>query len=307
MSAQSNPTNPLESPRLRVVLDADGPRRGELLSRLLTQGVSVTATGAGAVAPLDDDELLFLSDSADAGSAEAQVVQSDDAGDAPAGSWLGIRGLEADAVADDVVERARGTGHGEPAGGWTPWFPVIDYDRCTNCMQCLSFCLFGVYDVDAEQRIDVAEPQRCKTNCPACSRVCPEVAILFPKYRHGPINGDAVQDEDIEREKMKVDVSSLLGGDIYALLRKRHQRADSRFSKERDDERALKERQRCLKKLQEDLDIPDEVLASLPSAEQIRAKAASRGASSPFSSTSVEASGASHEPSENSSTPEDTP
>ena len=21
--------------------------------------------------------------------------------------------------------------------------PVIDYDRCTNCMQCLSFCLFG--------------------------------------------------------------------------------------------------------------------------------------------------------------------
>ena len=84
MSAQSNPTNPLESPRLRVVLDADGPRRGELLSRLLTQGVSVTATGAGAVAPLDDDELLFLSDSADAGSAEAQVVQSDDAGDGPA-------------------------------------------------------------------------------------------------------------------------------------------------------------------------------------------------------------------------------
>jgi hypothetical protein len=26
-----------------------------------------------------------------------------------------------------------------------PGFPVIDYDKCTNCMQCLSFCLFGVW------------------------------------------------------------------------------------------------------------------------------------------------------------------
>lgn len=276
MSAQSNPTNPLEASRLRVVLDADGARRGELLSRLLSQGVAVTATGAGAVAPLDDDELLFLSDGADADQPAADVVQlAEGEASTPAGSWIGIRGLDA----DGVLERARSHGHGEPAGDWKPWFPVIDYDRCTNCMQCLSFCLFGVYDVDAEQRIDVAEPQRCKTNCPACSRVCPEVAILFPKYRHGPINGDVVQEEDIDREKMKVDVSSLLGGDIYSLLRKRHQRADSRFSKERDDQRALKERQRCLAKLKEDLDIPDDVLANLPSADQIRANAAARGAS----------------------------
>src|SRR5687767_1981373 len=32
-----------------------------------------------------------------------------------------------------------------PGGAWKPWFPVIDYQRCTNCMQCLSFCLFEVY------------------------------------------------------------------------------------------------------------------------------------------------------------------
>src|SRR5262249_29358330 len=24
------------------------------------------------------------------------------------------------------------------------WYPVIDYSRCTNCMECLDFCLFGV-------------------------------------------------------------------------------------------------------------------------------------------------------------------
>ena len=49
---------------------------------------------------------------------------------------------------------------------------------------------------------------------------------------------------------MKVDISALLGGDIYAMLRDRSAKAKSRFSKERDDDRALKERQNCLIKLQ---------------------------------------------------------
>ena len=81
-----------------------------------------------------------------------------------------------------------------PAGttAWKPWFPVIDYSRCTNCMQCLSFCLFDVYGVSADQKIQVQNQSNCKTECPACSRVCPEVAIMFPKYRHGPINGEDV-------------------------------------------------------------------------------------------------------------------
>ena len=68
------------------------------------------------------------------------------------------------------------------AGGWKPWFPVIDYDRCTNCMQCLSFCLFDVYGVSTDGKIQVQNQDNCKTDCPACSRVCPEVAIMFPKY-----------------------------------------------------------------------------------------------------------------------------
>ena len=160
-----------------------------------------------------------------------------------------------------------------PARKWKPWFPVIDYDRCTNCMQCLSFCLFDVYGVSKDKKIEVRNQDNCKTDCPACSRVCPEVAILFPKYKSGPINGAEVDEEDIRREGMKVDITALLGGDIYAMLRDRSAKAQSRFSKERDEERALKERQRCLVKLKETLDIPDEVLASLPSMEQIQAKA----------------------------------
>ena len=37
------------------------------------------------------------------------------------------------------------------------WYPVIDYDRCTNCMECIDFCLFGVYGVDLEDRILVEQ------------------------------------------------------------------------------------------------------------------------------------------------------
>ena len=140
-------------------------------------------------------------------------------------------------------------------------------------MQCLSFCLFDVYGVSADKKIQVQNQSNCKTDCPACSRVCPEVAIMFPKYRHGPINGEEVQADDVRREAMKVDISALLGGDVYSMLRDRSAKAKSRFSKERDDDRALKERQNCLVALKRDLDIPAEVLAALPSPDEIMAKA----------------------------------
>jgi Pyruvate/2-oxoacid:ferredoxin oxidoreductase delta subunit len=172
-----------------------------------------------------------------------------------------------------LVENARVEKKAVQHGGWKPWFPVIDYDRCTNCMQCLSFCLFGVYGADQAGHIQVQNQDNCKTNCPACSRVCPEAAIMFPKYKAGPINGDLVRDADLQREKMKVDISALLGGDIYSMLRMRSERAQSRFSKERDSGKALNERQKCLTKLAQAGDIPPEVLMSLPSPEEIQRRA----------------------------------
>ncbi|HLH54926.1 MAG TPA: ferredoxin family protein [Verrucomicrobiae bacterium] len=181
-----------------------------------------------------------------------------------------------DMTREGIVEAAEAarkqSGAADPAQ-WKPWFPVIDYDRCTNCMQCLSFCLFGVYGVDSDRRIQAQNHDNCKTNCPACSRVCPEAAIMFPKYKAGPINGDVVRDEDLQREKMKVDISALLGGDVYSLLRDRSEKARSRFSKERDADKALKERQKCLTKLAQMGDIPPEVLLSLPSPEEIARRA----------------------------------
>jgi Pyruvate/2-oxoacid:ferredoxin oxidoreductase delta subunit len=176
-------------------------------------------------------------------------------------------------VIPDAIDAFRSEQQPAMGGQWKPWFPVIDYSRCTNCMQCLSFCLFDVYGVSAEGKIQVRNQSNCKTDCPACSRVCPEVAIMFPKYRHGPINGDEVSVDDVRREAMKIDISALLGGDLYSMLRDRSAKAKSRFSKERDDERALKERQNCLLKLGQQMGVPAEVLASLPSADEIRERA----------------------------------
>jgi len=197
-----------------------------------------------------------------------------------------LNGLNAEGVlgaAREIRERAGA----RKLEAWKPWFPVIDYDRCTNCMQCLTFCLFDVYGVDGNDKLTVQNQSNCKTDCPACSRVCPEVAILFPKYKKGPINGDVVRQEDVKREAMKIDISALLGGDLYASLKSRSSEARKRFSTERDESRALLERKRCLKELGKDLDIPDEVLMSLPSvgdiqerADRAKAKMASRQARS---------------------------
>jgi Pyruvate/2-oxoacid:ferredoxin oxidoreductase delta subunit len=256
---------------LRVVLyegaDAqplDSTDRFSALTALLEKGFAVTrAVAGGRVAPHERGSLLVLGRFAGGGRMEAEGV----AGGATV-HFQDITGLGPDRIAE-VAEGTRAETGAAKHGDWKPWFPVIDYDRCTNCMQCLSFCLFGVYGVDEQNRIQAQNHDNCKTNCPACSRVCPEAAIMFPKYKAGPINGDVVQAGDVGKEKMKIDISALLGGDVYAALRTRSDQAKARFSKERDDKKALAERQKCLTKLAQAGDIPAEVLMSLPSPEEI--------------------------------------
>lgn len=86
------------------------------------------------------------------------------------------------------------------------WYPVIDYSRCTNCMECIDFCLFGVYGVDSIDRILVEAQDNCKKGCPACSRVCPENAIIFPQHKTPAIAGAAG-----EVAGLKIDLSQLFG------------------------------------------------------------------------------------------------
>ncbi len=95
-----------------------------------------------------------------------------------------------------------------PAG--RRWYPVIDYSRCTNCLECLDFCLFGVYGVDSLERIVTENQDQCKKGCPACSRVCPQQAIIFPEYKSPAIAGA----ETGAVTGLKIDLSKLFGGDV---------------------------------------------------------------------------------------------
>ncbi len=118
-----------------------------------------------------------------------------------------------------LVQLGVSGGNGGPANApFTPeqllqppnrrWYPVIDYSRCTNCMECIDFCLFGVYGVDRLDRILVENQDNCKKGCPACSRVCPEHAIMFPDYKTPAIAGAPVG----EVGSLKIDLTKLFGG-----------------------------------------------------------------------------------------------
>lgn len=270
-----------EETTLRIILyEGEGAEklaadeRSSTLLALLEKGYAVTCAGEGKVSQVDESSLLVLGR-----FNNRKVPEAEDVNGLVSIRFKDINGHNPEEVTQ-LVEEERENSKAAKHGEWKPWFPVIDYDRCTNCMQCLSFCLFDVYGTDDQQEIQVQNNDNCKTNCPACSRVCPEAAIMFPKYKSGPINGDVVSDGDLNREKMKIDISALLGGDVYQMLRDRSQRSRSRFSKERDSDKALGERTKCLTKLaaEADIDIPLEVLQSLPSADEIAKKAAAANA-----------------------------
>lgn len=123
-----------------------------------------------------------------------------------------------------VPTKPEANGHGPAVAAFTPeqllsppdrrWYPVIDYGRCTNCLECLDFCLFGVYGVDSMERILVENQDSCKKGCPACSRVCPEQAIMFPEYKAAAIAGAPVG----AIGGLKIDLTRLFGGEVKDAL-----------------------------------------------------------------------------------------
>ncbi len=250
-----------ERRRIVMVGAATGNAKGAV-SSLLESGYEVAVTTDAHSVPPGPAPWMILGDFGGTPPADLSAE----------GGIHDIGGTDAAGVQALVAQQGSASAP-EPSKPWKPWFPVIDYNRCTDCMQCLSFCLFDVYGVRPGGGIKVQNESNCKTDCPACSRVCPEVAILFPKYAQGPINGAEVQAQDLQREAMKVDISALLGGDVYSMIRQRSENAKQRFSKERDDKRALQERRKCLVDLKGRMDIPDEVFSSLPSFDEIQTKA----------------------------------
>ncbi len=112
----------------------------------------------------------------------------------------------------------------ELPGDWIPWFPVLDRERCVACGKCVDFCLFGVYKHHHETKtIEVIAPQNCKTNCPACARMCPTTAIIFPKHEDSPINGG----EDDSTTPVKIDTQATFDQDLYSKLAARRRKKRS--------------------------------------------------------------------------------
>jgi NAD-dependent dihydropyrimidine dehydrogenase PreA subunit len=188
---------------------------------------------------------------------------------------LNCRSLTPENIMDDVKKG----GSGEPCGAIDyinhdgdrePWFPVIDRVRCRGCKLCFNFCLFGVYSVDDQGNVRVTRPDNCKNNCPACARVCPARAIIFPKIDQSPINGDEVDESKISPSPARLDL--LQEEDIYTMLRNRSSRGQ-RFSPEPGPKTGL------LEMLNRELDIPMDVLQALSPADlsRIQKKASSTG------------------------------
>ncbi len=129
---------------------------------------------------------------------------------------------------------------------WPAWFPLIDYSRCSSCGQCTDFCLFGVYEKEGD-KVMVIHPEGCKNNCPACARICPQSAIVFPKYEHGgAIAGAESIDEIQEQQRQQKDIDAILGSEIYQALEKRKLKRQS-IIRNNAMEAALKEREQAQK------------------------------------------------------------
>lgn len=102
--------------------------------------------------------------------------------------------------------------------GTDAWYPVLETDKCVNCGKCHDFCLFGVYD-KVDGKVKVIAPANCKNNCPACARICPVGAIIFPKYDKAPINGG----EQMEEGTIKIDMEAVYADALRTRLA--HRRA----------------------------------------------------------------------------------
>ena len=109
-----------------------------------------------------------------------------------------------------------------------------------------------MYSTDEHDRVQVSQPDRCKNNCPACARVCPAQAIIFPKIDQSPINGDQV-DESTEATKVN-QLERLQETNVYDLLRQRSA-TKQRFS--------TQPRPNMLEVIHQQLDIPMDVLQAL--------------------------------------------
>ncbi len=62
-----------------------------------------------------------------------------------------------------------------------PWYPEINYQKCTGCQACLEHCSNNVYEWNQEEeKVEIVNPYNCVVGCSGCYSKCPVEAIKFP-------------------------------------------------------------------------------------------------------------------------------
>lgn len=59
------------------------------------------------------------------------------------------------------------------------WYPVINYERCTECGKCVEMCKHGVYNKTKAPRPVVVFTVGCVQGCHGCGKRCPNDAIEY--------------------------------------------------------------------------------------------------------------------------------
>lgn len=59
------------------------------------------------------------------------------------------------------------------------WYPVINYELCTECGACVDMCGHGVFNKEKAPRPVVVYPEGCIQGCKGCGSGCPSGAIEY--------------------------------------------------------------------------------------------------------------------------------
>lgn len=68
------------------------------------------------------------------------------------------------------------------------WYPIINYENCTQCQICYEFCNNEVYEWEEDKGPMVVKPEGCIDKCHGCEFQCPGGAIRY----HGDLPGKRV-------------------------------------------------------------------------------------------------------------------
>lgn len=68
------------------------------------------------------------------------------------------------------------------------WYPMINYEKCTECGTCTAKCKHGVYDKEKAPRPVVVFPEGCVEGCTGCGSICPAEAIEYFGDRELSVN-----------------------------------------------------------------------------------------------------------------------